>query len=26
MTIFKDALDSGVLEVPYQFEFTCTIG
>ena len=26
MSTFKEALDSGVLEVPYQFNFTCTIG
>jgi hypothetical protein len=26
MYIFKQALDLGVLEVPYQFNFTCTIG
>jgi hypothetical protein len=26
MTIFKEALDSGVLEVPYQYNFTCHIG
>jgi hypothetical protein len=26
MTTFKEALDSGVLEVPYQFNFTCHIG
>jgi hypothetical protein len=26
MATFKEALDSGVLEVPYQFNFTCTIG
>ncbi len=26
MTTFKEALDSGVLEVPYQFNFTCNIG
>jgi hypothetical protein len=26
MTTFKEALDSGVLEVPYQFDFTCHIG
>jgi hypothetical protein len=26
MSVFKEALDSGVLEVPYQFNFTCTIG
>lgn len=26
MHIFKQALDSGVLEVPYQFNFTCNIG
>jgi hypothetical protein len=26
MSIFKEALHSGVLEVPYQFRFTCTIG
>lgn len=26
MPTFKEALDSGVLEVPYQFNFTCTIG
>jgi hypothetical protein len=26
MSIFKEALDSGVLEVPYQFHFTCQIG
>ena len=26
MSIFKEALDSGVLEVPYQFNFTCHIG
>jgi hypothetical protein len=25
-TIFKQALDSGVLEVPYQYNFTCNIG
>ena len=26
MYIFKQALDLGVLEVPYQFNFTCQIG
>jgi hypothetical protein len=26
MQIFKKALDSGVLEVPYQYNFTCHIG
>jgi hypothetical protein len=26
MATFKEALDSGVLEVPYQFNFTCKIG
>lgn len=26
MTIFKNALDAGVLEVPYQYHFTCQIG
>jgi hypothetical protein len=26
MATFKEALDSGVLEVPYQFNFTCNIG
>jgi hypothetical protein len=26
MSTFKEALDSGVLEVPYQFNFTCNIG
>jgi hypothetical protein len=26
MSTFKAALDSGVLETPYQFNFTCTIG
>jgi len=26
MSTFKAALDSGVLETPYQFHFTCTIG
>jgi hypothetical protein len=26
MSTFKAALDSGVLEVPYQFNFTCHIG
>lgn len=26
MTIFKEALDEGVLEVPYQFSFTCHVG
>jgi hypothetical protein len=26
MSTFKDALDAGILEVPYQFDFTCTIG
>jgi hypothetical protein len=26
MSTFKEALDSGVLEVPYQFNFTCQIG
>jgi hypothetical protein len=26
MPTFKAALDSGVLETPYQFNFTCTIG
>jgi len=26
MYTFKQALDMGVLEVPYQFNFTCTIG
>jgi hypothetical protein len=26
MNIFKQALDLGVLEMPYQFNFTCTIG
>lgn len=26
MPTFKEALDSGVLEVPYQFNLTCTIG
>ena len=26
MSTFKNALDSGVLETPYQFNFTCTIG
>jgi hypothetical protein len=26
MTVFKEALDSGVLEMPYQFNFTCHIG
>ena len=26
MTIFKEALDSGYLEVPYQYTFTCHVG
>jgi hypothetical protein len=26
MPTFKEALDSGVLEVPYQFNFSCFIG
>lgn len=26
MSVFKEALDSGVLEVPYQYNFTCNIG
>ena len=26
MSTFKEALDSGVLEVPFQFNFTCHIG
>ena len=26
MKIFKEALDGGYLEVPYQFDFTCQIG
>lgn len=26
MTTFKEALDLGVLEVPYQYHFTCVIG
>jgi hypothetical protein len=26
MRVFKQALDLGVLEVPYQFNFTCYIG
>jgi hypothetical protein len=26
MSTFKEALDSGVLEVPFQFNFTCNIG
>jgi hypothetical protein len=26
MSTFKEALDSGVLEVPYQFNFTCHVG
>jgi hypothetical protein len=26
MSTFKESLDSGVLETPYQFRFTCTIG
>jgi hypothetical protein len=26
MSTFKAALESGVLETPYQFNFTCTIG
>jgi hypothetical protein len=26
MPTFKEALDAGILEVPYQFDFTCHIG
>jgi hypothetical protein len=26
MSIFKEALEAGVLETPFQFRFTCSIG